>query len=100
MGGNLVQIYDLNQEKVRLDSTTASSYCEGNEQGLFQWGYSKDYRPDLKQAKIMLSTLDPIGMPIATEVVAGNYADDPLYIPALQRVKETQEIRIANDRLL
>ena len=52
-------------------------------------GYSKDYRPDLRQAKIMLSTLDPIGMPIATEVVAGNKADDPLYIPAVHRVKET-----------
>jgi len=37
----------------------------------------------------MLSTLDPMGMPIATEVVAGNKADDPLYIPAVQRIKET-----------
>ncbi len=88
-GGNLVQVYDISLEKVRLDSTTASSYCGVNEEGLFQWGDSKDYRPDLRQAKIMLSTLDPMAMPIATEVVAGNKADDPLYIPAVHRVKET-----------
>nr|WP_247650204.1 hypothetical protein [Cylindrospermopsis raciborskii] len=38
---------------------------------LFQWGHSKDHRPDLAQVKIMLSTLDPLGMPIATEILSG-----------------------------
>ncbi|NES24939.1 MAG: transposase [Symploca sp. SIO3E6] len=37
----------------------------------------------------MLSTLEPIGMPVATEIVAGNKADDPLYIPAVNRVRKT-----------
>jgi len=31
-----------------------------NTEGLFQWGHSKDHRPDLAQVKIMLSTLDPL----------------------------------------
>ena len=89
LGGNLVQVYELKSEKVRLDSTTASSYCGVTEDGLFQFGQSKDYRPDLRQTKIMLSSLDPLGMPIATEIVAGNQADDNLYIPAFRRVKDT-----------
>lgn len=89
LGGNLVQVYDLSAERVRLDSTTASSYCGVTEDGLFEFGKSKDFRPDLRQTKIMLSSLDPLGIPIATEVVAGNQADDNLYIPAVQRVKET-----------
>lgn len=46
LGGNLIQVYDLSPKKVRLDSTTASSYCGVNESGLFQWGHSKDHRPD------------------------------------------------------
>ena len=89
LGGNLIQVYDLKTEKVRLDSTTGSSYGGTNEEGLFQYGHSKDHRPDLKQVKIMLSTLDPMGMPIATEVVAGNKSDDPLYIPAIKKVRNT-----------
>lgn len=89
LGANLLQVYDLKAERVRLDSTSASTYCGVNEQGLFQYGYSKDRRPDLAQVKVMLSTLDPLGMPVATEVVAGNKADDPLYCPAITRVRET-----------
>jgi transposase len=38
--------------------------------------------------KIMVSALDPLGMPVATDVVAGQRADDPLYIPAITRVRE------------
>lgn len=89
LGGHLIQVYDLKAERVRLDSTTASSYCGVNEQGLFQYGYSKDHRPDLAQIKVMLATLDPLGMPVATDIVAGNKADDPLYCPAITRVRET-----------
>jgi transposase len=59
-----------------------------NSDGLFQFGYSKDHRPDLPQVKVVLSTLDPMGMPVATDVVSGQRADDPLYIPAVRRVHE------------
>lgn len=89
LGGNLLQVYDITPERVRMDSTTASSYCGVNPKGLFQWGHSKDHRPDLAQVKIMLSTLDPLGMPIATEILSGEKADDPLYIPAIERVRLT-----------
>jgi transposase len=89
LGSNLLCVYDLKPERVRLDSTTASSHCGVNPEGLFQWGHSKDHRPDLAQVKIMLSTLDPLGMPIATEILSGEKADDPLYIPAIERVRST-----------
>jgi len=89
LGGDLVRVYDLKAERVRLDPTTASSYCGVSEEGLFQWGHSKNKRPDLAQVKIMLATLDPLAMPVATEVLSGEKADDPLYVPAIKRVRET-----------
>jgi transposase len=37
--------------------------------------------------KVVLATLDPMGMPVACQVVGGNLADDPLYIPAIDQVR-------------
>jgi transposase len=85
--GQLVGVYDLQADCVRLDSTTASSYGAVSEDGLLQLGHSKDHRPDLGQLKVMLATLDPLGLPLATEVLSGERADDPLYLPAIARVR-------------
>ena len=82
----LRRVYDLQPEHIRLDSTTASGHGPVTEDGLFQFGHSKDHRPDLPQVKVMVSALDPLGMPDATDVVPGQRADDPLYIPAITRV--------------
>ena len=83
----MVRVYDLRAERVRVDSTTASGYWQVTEDGLFQFGHSQDQRPDLPQLKVMLATLDPLGLPVAAAVVAGNRADDPLYLPAIARVR-------------
>jgi len=88
LNGQLVRVYALRPEIVRIDSTTASGYWSVNEAGLFQFGHSKDHRPDLPQVKVVFSTLDPLGMPVATNVVSGQSADDPLYVPAIQQVRE------------
>jgi transposase len=85
----IIRVYQLNPQRVRLDSTTASGYWTVSEEGLFQLGYSKDHRPDLPQLKVMLSALDPLGLPLATQVVAGKGADDPLYIPAIKQVSQS-----------
>ena len=85
---NLLRVYDLSAERVRLDSTTASSYGSVTEDGLLQFGYSKDHRPDLPQLKVMLASLDPLGMPLVTQVLSGEQADDPLYVPAIQQVRQ------------
>ena len=85
LGQRIVQVYDLGAKPVRLDSTTVAVHHEA--EGLFQYGYSKDRRPDLVQFKVMLGTLDPLGMPLATLVPAGNEADDGLYLPTIERVR-------------
>jgi len=83
----LVRVYALRPERVRLDSTTASGTWAVTPEGVFQFGHSKDHRPDLPQVKVMMSTLDPLGLPLATAVVPGHHADDPLYIPAVRQVR-------------
>ena len=82
-----VRVYDLRGERVHVDSTSASAYTSVSEGGLFQFGHSKDHRPDLPQVKVMQAVLDPLGMPLATDVVSGERADDPLYIPCIARVQ-------------
>jgi len=86
-GRHLIRVYDLSTDLVRLDATTASSYIEPVEDSLLQLGLSHDYRPDLAQVKIMLASLDPLGLPLATQSVPGNEADDPLYEPAIKQVR-------------
>jgi transposase len=82
--GRTLRIYRLAPATVRLDATTISGAHLVNEAGLFQFGYSKD-DPSLAQVKLMLSSLDPFGMPVATQVVSGEQADDGLYIPAFEQ---------------
>jgi transposase len=72
---------------VHVDSTSASVYATVSDRGLFQFGHSKDYRPDLPQVKVMQAVLDPLGMLLATDVVSGERADDPLYMPCIERVQ-------------
>src|SRR5499427_376565 len=82
-----VRVDDLSTARGPVDSTSASAYATVTEGGLFQFGHSKDYRPDLPQVKVMQAVLDPFGMPLATDVVSGERADDPLYVPWIERVQ-------------
>lgn len=82
---NIIRVYDLKAKRVRLDPTTVSGYHEGGEESLFQYGYSKD-DPTLRQVKVMVAALDPFGLPLVSQVVAGNVSDDALYRPAVDRV--------------
>src|SRR3989441_9706193 len=82
-----VRVYDLSTAGVHGDSTSASAYARVTAGGLFQFGHSKDDRPDLPQVKVMQAVLDPLGMPLATDVVSGEHADDPLYVPCIARVQ-------------
>ena len=82
-----VRVYELLPARVHVDSTSASAYTTVSEHGLFQFGHSKDYRPDLPQVKVMQAVLDPLGLPLATDVVSGERADDPLYVPCIRRVQ-------------
>jgi transposase len=85
LGQHLVRVYDLEEQPIRVDATTVSGYRDGGEDSLWQFGHSKD-DPTLRQIKAMMATLDPLGLPLALEVVSGEQADDPLYIPLIDRV--------------
>ncbi len=87
LGRSILRVYELTPERVRLDATTVSGHHAGGEDSLFQFGHSKD-DPTLRQVKVMMATLDPLGLPLVTEVVAGSHADDPLYGPAIDRVRQ------------
>jgi transposase len=89
LNAHTIRVYHLGSDLVRIDTTTNNSYCEVlSEQGLLQFGHSKD-DPDRPQLKIATAVLDPLGMPLATAVVAGNTSDDPLYVPAIAAVRQS-----------
>src|SRR3989441_13324143 len=73
------------EQPIRVDATTVSGSHEGGKDSLWQFGHSKD-DPALRQIKAMMATLDPLGLPLALDVVSGEQADDPLYIPTIDRV--------------
>src|SRR5437588_5756821 len=85
LGEHLVRVYELEEQPIRVDATTVSGYRDGGADSLWQFGYSKD-DPTLRQIKAMMATLDPLALPLALEVVSGEQADDPLYVPIIDRV--------------
>lgn len=50
-------------------------------------GHSKDHRPDLAQLKLMAAAAEPTGHLVASDIVPGQRAEDPLYVPLIQRVR-------------
>jgi len=73
---------------VRLDPTVGGVHHDEEKHTLFKTGRNKAGGFGV-QFKLMLGTLDPLGMPLASDVTAGNVADDPLYVPLYRRIRET-----------
>lgn len=88
LGQRILQVYEIPTDRVHLDSTSAAVYHSPDGKALIEYGYSKDHRPDLAQLKVMMSSLAPMGMPLATIVVPGNQADDELYLPAIKQSRK------------
>jgi transposase len=80
-------VYALPVERVRLDATTSCGYHTVTDDGLMQFGHSKDHRPDLAQFKLMAAVAEPSGLYLAGDIHPGNAADDPLYLPLYRRVR-------------
>jgi transposase len=74
-----IEVYALSQDVIRCDATTVSGAHEVTTGGLVQFGHSKD-DPTRPQIKVMMGSLDPLGMPLATDVLSGERADDGLYL--------------------
>ncbi len=81
-----IEVYALSQDVIRCDATTVSGEHEVTEEGLFQFGHSKD-DPTRPQIKVMMGSLDPLGMPLSTDVLSGERADDGLYLPIIDRIR-------------
>jgi transposase len=81
-----IEVHALSQEVMRCDATTVSGDHEVTAGGLWQFGHSKD-DPTRPQIKVMMGSLDPLGMPLATEVLSGERADDGLDIPIIERMR-------------
>jgi transposase len=87
-----LRVYALPQQRVRLDSTSVAVYQDpAPPDGLIRHGVSKEHRPDLAQFKVMLASLDPLGLPLACQAVPGNRSDDLLYVPAYDAAMQTLE---------
>jgi len=89
---HLVKAYELPTEKARSDTTSFSVYHqiseEEKETSIIQFGYSKDKRPDLRQYRQMLATLDPLGMPLLGATLAGNGGEESDYLPTWRKMTE------------
>ncbi|NJR63395.1 MAG: transposase [Cyanobacteria bacterium CRU_2_1] len=83
-----VVVHQIELAGVRLDSTTSYGHHQPQDEGLMQYGHSKDHRPDLAQLKLMAAAAEPCGHLIASDVHSGQRADDLLYIPLIQRLRE------------
>jgi transposase len=81
-------VYDLEVTSVRLDSATTYGCHTLTEDGVMQYGHSKDRRPDLPQLKLMDAAAEPWGHLLACNVHPGQTADDPLYRPLIARVRQ------------
>src|SRR5881296_4128588 len=81
-----IEVYALPQDVIRCDATTVSGAHEVTAGGLLQFGHSKD-DPTRPQIKVMIGSLDPLGMPLATDVLSGERDDDGLYLPIIERIR-------------
>src|SRR6267143_3494860 len=81
-----IAVYPLPQDVIRCDATTVSGQHEVTAGGLLQFGHSKD-DPTRPQIKVMMGSLDPLGMPLATDVLSGERADDGLYLALMERIR-------------
>jgi transposase len=87
LGKHLIRAYDLPTETARIDMTSVSVHHQPqNDPTLLRFGHSKDHRPDLRQFKEALGTLDPCGVPLVTATLSGEQADDPHYLPVWERM--------------
>jgi len=83
-----LKVYAIEVEGIRLDSTTTYGYHTPVEDGLMQYGHSKDHRPDQPQLKLMAAAAEPSGHLLGVDVHPGQAADDPLYVPLMKRVRQ------------
>ena len=88
-----IRYYRLQTSKtvIRIDTTSVSVHGGDDGSGMIGYGYSKDHRSDLMQFKVLMATLDPLALPLVTQMVAGGASDDGLYVPAFEAALPGEE---------
>jgi transposase len=81
-----IAVHALPQDVIRCDATTVSGDHEVTAGGLLQCGQRKD-DPRRPQSTVMMGSLAPLGMPLATDGLAGERADDGFYLPIIERIR-------------
>jgi transposase len=92
LGQRMIGAYELPTDIARCDTSSFSVYHQlderEEEKSLLRFGYSKDHRPDLRQYRQLLGTIDPAGVPLVSETLGGNGADDSIYVPTWERLAD------------
>lgn len=85
---NSVVVYQIHPECVRLDASRINGYHTVTDEGLMQYGYTPSLHPQ-PQVKLMAASIDvgSNGHLVATDVVSGEKADNPLYLPVIDKVR-------------
>jgi len=81
-----LEVYALLQDVIRCDAPTVSGHHDVTDGGLVPLGRSKD-APTRPQIKGMRGAFEPLGMPLATEVLSGERADDGVDMPRIERIE-------------
>jgi transposase len=81
-----IEVYALSQDVIRCEATTVSGDHEVTAGGLCQFGQSTD-DPPRPPNNLMMGSGAPLGMPLATDGLSGERADDGLDIPVIDRIR-------------
>ncbi len=85
VGRHVMRVYELPKpETARIDATSGAVTHDEKKHTIFKRGWGKNGQTEV-QFKVMMSTIDPLGLPVAVDVVSGDKADDPLYLPCYRR---------------
>jgi transposase len=91
LGKKVLQVYALPNVAqdvpiIRTDSFNTPQFRKPGV--LFRHGYSKQRRSDQPFCKVMMSTIDPLAIPLAVDIVKGSGTDADHYLPIIERVQE------------
>ena len=81
-----MEVYALPQDVIRCEATTVSGAHEVLEGRLLQFGQSQA-DPTRPQSKVMRGSLAPLGMPLSTDGLSGERADDGLSLSLIERIR-------------
>jgi len=82
---SLLNMYDLPHTDVNIDTSSLSVYSRQGD--LFQYGYSRDKRPDLQQVNFAAAELrEPVNIPFHLSVDEGNTSDSAQFIKVVDEI--------------